>query len=103
MCIRDSVYIVTRKAQAHQYQSPKYQKIYLQFLRINLLAIAPDSFQIVEQTVLSVEYMYDNITKVQQYPASKTVAFTLFNFVPCFSKCLFYIVNQCSYLSLIHI
>ena len=75
---------------------------FLQFLQLlqilHGLSVAPDSLQIVEQTVLLGEHVDDDIAVVHQDPVGTTGSFYLFWFISCSSEMLFYIIYDCLYL-----
>ena len=49
-----------------------FQSVY-----VHASAITPDSFQIVEKSVLLVKNVDDNVAKVQQYPVGILISFNL--------------------------
>ena len=64
------------------------------FINVKNLTISPDSFEVIEKTILFVKYVNDHIAVIHKNPAGVSGSLNLFCFKSGSAKCFIYIVNH---------
>ena len=72
----------------------------LQFLYIlNYFSISPDALQIIKQSVIAGENVYDQIAVIHQDPSGSLIALDLTALMTGFAEFFLYIICHCLYLA----